>query len=334
MINLIKLLVNSPKRTIFDKNIGVELDLSIITPQIIVCGAPTTSVWQGITSTRLNDLLNYLHLYYGRNWWIWDLQAEGCNYRDLNVKNQVFHYRFDDHGPPTIKLMIEAIELIRRFLIESPNNIAVIHCKNGKGRSGTIVCSYLMAYEQYSLQAANELFTSKRMKPFSGMGVSIPSQLRYLRYFQLILDDSSLKSKYYRNLLKFESLKITFINCQSHKQTLTAYTYGHTTNNTIELEKLGIGSISKNIDDLGYQNIQYCLQYLPSSSLIHYDVKIFIGTFTSATFNLFLESIKSNSNHFRLDWRDFDGFNGTTLKGRKLFDSVHISWELPRFQSE
>jgi phosphatidylinositol-3,4,5-trisphosphate 3-phosphatase/dual-specificity protein phosphatase PTEN len=331
MINLIKLLVNSPKRTIFDKNIGVELDLSFITPRIIVCGAPTTSVWQGIISIRLNDLLDYLQFYYNKNWWIWDLQAEGCNYRDLNVKNQVFHYRFDDHGPPTIKLMIEAIELIRRFLLESPDNIAVIHCKNGKGRSGTIVCSYLMAYEQYSLQAANELFTSKRMKPFSGLGVSIPSQLRYLRYLQLIIDDSSLKSKYYRTSLSFESLKITLINCQSHKQTLAAYTYGHTADNTNELAKLGIGSISKHIDDLGNQTIQYFLQYFP---LIHYDVRIFIGTFASASFNLFFESIKSNSNHFSLDWRDFDGFNGTALKGRKLFDSVHISWQLPRFQSE
>ena len=58
----------------------------------------------------------------------------------------------------------------------------VVHCKAGKGRSGTSACSYLISEEGWSVEDALARFTSRRMRSGFGNGVSIPSQLRWVGY--------------------------------------------------------------------------------------------------------------------------------------------------------
>lgn len=60
--------------------------------------------------------------------------------------------------------------------------VAVVHCKAGKGRSGTSACSYLISEEGWDRQEALQRFTARRMRAGFGSGVSIPSQLRWVGY--------------------------------------------------------------------------------------------------------------------------------------------------------
>lgn len=60
--------------------------------------------------------------------------------------------------------------------------VVVVHCKAGKGRSGTVSCSYLIAEEGWTAEDALARFTERRMRPKFGAGVSIPSQLRWIGY--------------------------------------------------------------------------------------------------------------------------------------------------------
>ena len=60
--------------------------------------------------------------------------------------------------------------------------VAVVHCKAGKGRSGTIACAYLISQEGWKKEDALQRFTDRRMRVGFGNGVSIPSQLRYVGY--------------------------------------------------------------------------------------------------------------------------------------------------------
>ncbi|KAF1992414.1 phosphatases II [Aulographum hederae CBS 113979] len=60
--------------------------------------------------------------------------------------------------------------------------VVVVHCKAGKGRSGTATVSYLIAEEGWSRADALARFTERRMRPNFGPGVSIPSQLRWVGY--------------------------------------------------------------------------------------------------------------------------------------------------------
>lgn len=65
---------------------------------------------------------------------------------------------------------------------EPGDRIVVVHCKAGKGRSGTIACSYLISQEGWKKEDALQRFTERRMRGGFGAGVSIPSQLRYVGY--------------------------------------------------------------------------------------------------------------------------------------------------------
>jgi protein-tyrosine phosphatase len=60
--------------------------------------------------------------------------------------------------------------------------VAILHCKAGKGRSGTVACSYLIAERGWSVEGALKRFTERRMRPGWGDGVSIKSQRRWIGY--------------------------------------------------------------------------------------------------------------------------------------------------------
>lgn len=65
---------------------------------------------------------------------------------------------------------------------EQGQRVVVVHCKAGKGRSGTMACSYLISQEGWKMEDALQRFTERRMRVGFGSGVSIPSQLRWVRY--------------------------------------------------------------------------------------------------------------------------------------------------------
>ena len=60
--------------------------------------------------------------------------------------------------------------------------VVVVHCKAGKGRSGTVAASYLISEEGWTMEDALQRFTARRMRPGFGSGISIPSQLRWIGY--------------------------------------------------------------------------------------------------------------------------------------------------------
>lgn len=65
---------------------------------------------------------------------------------------------------------------------DAEKRVVVVHCKAGKGRSGTMTCSYLISQCGWTAEDALARFTERRMRPKFGAGVSIPSQLRWISY--------------------------------------------------------------------------------------------------------------------------------------------------------
>jgi len=98
------------------------------------------------------------------------------------VYGRVYHYPFPDHHPPPFALIPNIMASMRNWLHANRNRVVVVHCKAGKGRSGTASCSYLISEEGWTIQKALNRFTERRMRPNMGKGVSIPSQLRWIGY--------------------------------------------------------------------------------------------------------------------------------------------------------
>lgn len=78
--------------------------------------------------------------------------------------------------------MRPACESISLWLSGNPQRVAVIHCKAGKGRTGTLIAAYLVhAQREMTATEAMELFGIRRTK--NGKGITIPSQQRFVRYY-------------------------------------------------------------------------------------------------------------------------------------------------------
>jgi len=83
--------------------------------------------------------------------------------------------------------MIEPFcEELRAFFLRKGKGIAAIHCKAGKGRTGFLIsCYFIFAHQWFTADRALRFFAVKRTK--NQKGVTIPSQRRYVLYFERFL---------------------------------------------------------------------------------------------------------------------------------------------------
>lgn len=147
--------------------------------------------------------MRFLDKKHDEKWAIWEFRAEGTGYPDSEVYGRIHHFPFPDHHPPPFALIPAMMASMRNWLKEDTSDggkqhqrrgsitstsskekkkVAVVHCKAGKGRSGTVSCSYLISQEGWKLEDALKRFTERRMRAGFGEGISIPSQLRWLSY--------------------------------------------------------------------------------------------------------------------------------------------------------
>ena len=160
------------------------IDLCYVTDNIIATSGPGASYPQVAYRTPVKDLVKFLDSKHGDRWAIWEFRAEGTGYPDTEVYGRVWHYPWPDHHPPPFALIPLIMGSMRNWLKDKDveDRVVVVHCKAGKGRSGTISCSYLISEEGWSPEDAMKRFTDRRMRPGFGVGISIPSQQRWIRY--------------------------------------------------------------------------------------------------------------------------------------------------------
>ena len=180
-IGFIRSLVSKDKnRFCFD---GYDLDLTYITPKIIAMGFPSTSI-EGMYRNNLDNVKNFFNTRHANHYKVYNL-CEERKYDD-NIFYKQGYFPFKDHEAPPLNLIRPFCEDCKKFYDEDENNVIAIHCKAGKGRTGTLV-SCLLLYLQFFETAAECLKYYGQMRVENGRGVTVPSQIRYVFYFEKIL---------------------------------------------------------------------------------------------------------------------------------------------------
>lgn len=82
--------------------------------------------------------------------------------------------------------LFEIVDHIHNFLLKDRDNVVSIHCLAGKGRTGTVIVSYLLYSGLFHDPDEAALFFALR-RSNNNWGVTGPSQQRYIRYFWEIL---------------------------------------------------------------------------------------------------------------------------------------------------
>jgi len=78
---------------------------------------------------------------------------------------RVVRFEHDDHNPPPLSTMLQFCVYVEDFLSQDKDNVVAVHCKGGKGRTGTMCCAWLLYSKpgMYAEQALNlKLFATYR----------------------------------------------------------------------------------------------------------------------------------------------------------------------------
>ncbi|XP_053960890.1 serine-rich adhesin for platelets isoform X1 [Anastrepha ludens] len=204
MTNVLRNVVS--KQRIRYKENGYNLDLAYICDNIIAMGYPADNI-ESIFRNRLEDVYKFLQEIHQNHYKIYNLCLER-SYDSNKFHGRVAVYPFEDHNPPTIELIQRFCTDVDTWLKADSQNVAAVHCKAGKGRTGTMICCYLLySGQQATAEDALECYAEKRTK--DRKGVTIPSQRRYVQYFAKLIRSGV---PYEKRILQFCEIRFTEAN--------------------------------------------------------------------------------------------------------------------------
>ena len=186
--NFFKRLVSKQKRRFQDSDF--DLDMSYITEKVIAMGFPSTGV-ETIYRNSLSDIIKFFHIRHNNQVKVYNL----CLEKDRIYNKSVFPnvkvglFPATDHNPSPIKLILEFCIDICLFIIKNPEGIAAVHCKAGKGRTGVMICSYLV-FSGLCSSSEKAFRYYARVRTKNNTGVTIASQKRYIKYFETFLESN------------------------------------------------------------------------------------------------------------------------------------------------
>ena len=182
--NLVKALVSKKKnRFCYD---GYDLDLTYITSRIIAMGLPSVSI-EGLYRNPMEEVQKFFNTRHPSHYKVYNL-CEEKNYPQNTFYKQGY-FPFKDHEAPPINLIRPFCEDAKKFLDEDEKNVIAVHCKAGKGRTGTLICCLLLYMNVFNTtDECLQYYGMMRVE--NGKGVTIPSQIRYINYFEIILKNN------------------------------------------------------------------------------------------------------------------------------------------------
>eukprot|EP00475_Leptophrys_vorax_P004634 TRINITY_DN12765_c0_g1_i1.p1 TRINITY_DN12765_c0_g1~~TRINITY_DN12765_c0_g1_i1.p1 ORF type:complete len:582 (-),score=169.20 TRINITY_DN12765_c0_g1_i1:39-1739(-) len=160
-----------------------DLDLSYVTERIIAMGFPTPSNnFEGLYRNPMEEVQRFFNTRHTGHYKVYNLCSER-DYEPESFNHMVARYPIDDHNCPDFKLVLDFCQDVKRYLAIDPKNVAAVHCKAGKGRTGTMIGSLMLYLKLFdTAKESLEFFGEKRIR--NKKGVTIPSQRRYVHYFE------------------------------------------------------------------------------------------------------------------------------------------------------
>jgi phosphatidylinositol-3,4,5-trisphosphate 3-phosphatase/dual-specificity protein phosphatase PTEN len=175
---------------------GYDLNLTYIEERLIAMGMPAENTLHKMTRNPAAEVSQFLETKHAGKYRIYNLCIEqyACysSGDERFSSGSVLHYPCVDHNPGRLSMMHHFALSVHAWLQADPENVAAVHCKAGKGRTGTFICAALMVMHGMSAEAALEMFESQRTAEAAKEegkveGVRAASQLQYvLAYSELL----------------------------------------------------------------------------------------------------------------------------------------------------
>lgn len=391
--NLLKSIYATPLN-VHKNKLGLSLDLSYITTKLIVCSCPVTKYPKLMYRNSLEDLVSFLNFSHGAgNWKIYNFKVERgkSDYENIElvtllspttriytspsditlaaeVSRVLTRVGWMDHSPPPFLLLQKIIDDINAQLSTAESCVAVLHCKMGKGRSGTICIAYMMKYMAYPLSESREIFMMRRFKPGVSRGVTIVSQLRCLRYHEMLLyygpqDRTEILEQLVTSKFKVRSVQLkepsSILFSRHCVASIKLQVFNDERDGVIDLATLETDAELLSHSDGKAITICFPLELDVSDIRLEFGISArspnLVSGFTALAsyahcwLNLYWETLKCSREdsrdhyllsklrreqaagqdfNFVIKWSELDGTGGTSNRGLKLFESLTFNWSL------
>ena len=322
----------SDKRTRYVDN-DYNLDLTYITSRIIATSFPACGI-ESLYRNDIDTLDSFLRNRHKEGFKIYNLSDR--EYGKIIGDWNIYHVHWLDHHPISFVFYVDIILDSAKTLREDEKVAIVVHCLSGKGRTGMLVCALLFYYNIcLSIEGANQIFKERR-----GVAVEHPSQLRYMKYFETMINCGVEKTNVNPKVIK--GMSISFLNSQqSSFETLEVKVYDFLTEslltvftfslNTIDESKSSVKDSSKlpEIKSEDSEEDRYVTKGLSDRDYETPTPDLFIKIFSERIMSNFLGRVNVNTffipdNKIELCLSDFDQNSG-------LPSSFRLSIELSDF---
>ncbi|ESW28759.1 hypothetical protein PHAVU_002G015700 [Phaseolus vulgaris] len=171
---------------------GFDLDMTYITENIIAMGFPAGDFSSGIFGyiegfyrNHMEEVINFFETHHKGKYKVYNLCSERL-YDGSLFQGKVATFPFSDHNCPPIQLIASFCQSAYSWLKEDIQNVVVVHCKAGMGRTGLMICCLLLFLKFFpTAEEAIDYFNHKRC--VDGKALVLPSQIRYVKYFERTL---------------------------------------------------------------------------------------------------------------------------------------------------
>ncbi|KAB2043312.1 hypothetical protein ERO13_D01G007600v2 [Gossypium hirsutum] len=171
---------------------GFDLDMTYITENIIAMGFPAGDMSsgffgyvEGFYRNHMEEVIRFFETYHKDKYKVYNLCSERLYDASL-FEGKVASFPFDDHNCPPIRLIISFCQSAYSWLKEDIENVVVVHCKAGMARTGLMISSLLL-YLKFFPTAEESIDYYNQKRCVDGKGLVLPSQIRYVKYFERTL---------------------------------------------------------------------------------------------------------------------------------------------------
>ena len=105
---------------------------------------PASGMVESAYRNSINDVSLMLSTSHKDAYMVWNLSGRRYDESLFHGGQVVNEYSWLDHHAPPLHVLCKIILNINSWLMAEPENVAVIHCLAGKGRTGTVICGYLV----------------------------------------------------------------------------------------------------------------------------------------------------------------------------------------------
>lgn len=171
---------------------GFDLDLAYITDNIIAMGFPAGDLSSGILGylegyyrNHMEEVIKFFESHHKDKYKVYNLCSERLYDASL-FEGKVACFPFNDHNCPPLQLVAAFCQSAYSWLKSDLDNVVVVHCKAGKARTGLMISSLLLYLKFYPTAEESIMFYNQK-RCVDGKGLILPSQLRYVKYFERVL---------------------------------------------------------------------------------------------------------------------------------------------------